>query len=140
MSDFIIIDNDEVHFNSTFQNAFIIPVPGNIKGTGGATLSGKKVCIDGDEASVEVTNVTYISPPYVGGQCTLLIDKLGKDQIADHTNSNQKKVILKGVMFEAVFEVTQPGTDPASGNPDPNFMYSGGTGYFKTNNTKFKGT
>ncbi|OJJ20903.1 hypothetical protein BKI52_10000 [marine bacterium AO1-C] len=139
MSDFIIIDSDEVHFNSAFQNAFIMPEKGKITGTGGATLKGKKVCIDGDETSVKVQNVTYISPPYVDGKCTLLIDKLGNDQVADHTNSNQKKVILKGTVFDAVFEVTKPGIDPA-GNLDPNLMYSGGTGFFKTNNTKFKGT
>lgn len=139
MSDFIIIDGDQVLFKPTFGNATVVVKPGKIAGTGDATYGGKKVCIVGDEQEVKVENVPYISPPYTGGKGTLKIDELAKEQVATHTNTKGTRVILLGKNFQAKFEVTDKGKNP-QGVPDPKNVYKGGTGQFKTNNTKFKGT
>ncbi len=140
MADFIIIDGDQVNFLPSFGSAIIVPIPGTISGSGEATFNGKKVCIEGDEGSVEVANVPYIAPPYIGGMGTLKIVSLGSDQVAGHTNSGGKKVILKGSMFDAKLEVTSKGSDPVSGSPDPMSEYSGGKGMFINSNIKLNGT
>ena len=140
MADFIIIDGDQVNFLPTFGAAIAVPLPGTISGSGEATLNGKKVCIEGDESSVEVQNVPYVAPPYVGGMGSLKIVSLAGDQVAKQTNSGKKKIILKGSQFDAKLEVTAKGTDPSTGSPDPMSEYSGGKGMFITSNTKFSGT
>ncbi len=140
MSDFIIIDGDQVTFQPSFGAATIIPVPGNISGSGKATLDKKAVCIEGDEKKVEVKNVSYINASFVGGMGTLKIVGLASDQLADHTKSEGEKVILKGSTFDAKLEVTTKAIDPSSGMQDPLKEHSGGKGEFITTNTKFKGS
>lgn len=140
MADFIIIDGDQVSFMPSFGAAIIVPIPGTITGSGDGTFNGAKVCIEGDESSVEVQNVPYIAAPYIGGMGTLKIVSLAGDQVAKHTHSSGTKVILKGSTFDAKLEVSVKGTDPSTGSPDPMSEYSGGKGMFITTNTKFSGT
>ncbi|EAY31815.1 hypothetical protein [Microscilla marina] len=136
----IIIDGDQAVFEITFGNALTTMVPiGNMKGSGEATFDSNTLCVLGDEKELKVENVPYNSPPFVGGQGTVKIEKLESDQVAGHTNSGGKKVILKGKKFKAKLEVSSPAKDP-NGVPDPNVMYTGGMGEFKTTNTKFTGT
>lgn len=139
MSDFIIIDGDQVTFQPSFGAATITPIPGNISGSGKATVNEKAVCIEGDEKTVEVTNVPYIHAAFVGGMGTLKIVGLASDQLADHTKSGEEKMILKGSTFDAKLEVTVKAIDP-SGAQDPMSEHSGGKGEFITTNTKFKGS
>lgn len=145
MSDFIIIDGDQAIFMPTFGAAIAIPQPGQITASGEATLNGAKVCIDGDESSVEVPGVTYMTPVYsIPGTGTLLIDSLASDQVAEHTKSADTQVMLKGSNFDAKFKVDSPAQQPPPGPgspiPDATPEYSGGQGMFVTTNTKFKGT
>lgn len=136
----IIIDGDQVNFNFLFGTAIIVPIPGKITGSGSSTLQGKKVCIEGDEKSVEVQNVRYIAPPYiVPGEGIVKVIELASDQVATKTSDSNTKVILKGAKFKAKLEITRKASD-LFGGQDPNKEYTGGEGFFINANQKFTGT
>ncbi len=145
MSDYIIIDGDQAIFLPAFGAAIAVPQPGQITASGEASLNGNKVCIDGDESSVEVPGVMYFTPVYsIPGTGTLLIDQLASDQVATHTRSADTAVILKGGNFQAKLKVDSPAQQPppGPGSPIPDSMteYTGGQGMFVTVNVKFKGS
>jgi len=145
MSDFIIIDGDQAIFLPNFGPAIAVPFPGIITASGEATLSGQKVCIEGDESSVQVSGVVYMTPVYsIPGTCTLLIERLAPDQVAVHTRSASTPVILKGSQFIAKLQVDSPAQQPppGPGSPIPDAMteYMGGQGMFISTNVKLKGT
>jgi hypothetical protein len=141
--DFILIDNDTAQFLPSFGAAIVVVQPGKLKASGASTFKGKKVCVAGDEDSVEVQGCMYTSGGFViPGTGTLKISGLGGDQTAKHTKSGGKKMLLKGSMFQAKFEVQSPAQQPAPPAPpvpDPMSSYSGGQGQFITTNTKYKG-
>jgi len=144
MADFILIDNDVVNFLPAFGAATVVVQPGNIKGSGPATLSGKKLCVDGDEKQVQVPGCMYIAPPHViPGTGTLKIAALAPNQKATKTNTGSKAVLLKGSQFDAKFEVQSPAQQPPPGPgppiPDSMTQYMG-KGMFVTTNMKFQGT
>jgi hypothetical protein len=143
MADFIIIDGDVVSFLPNFGAAIVQVQPGKIKGSGPATLSSKKICVDGDEASVSVAGCLYMTPQYsIAGTGTLKIKKLAGDQLTKKTKTGQKAMILKGKQFTAEFQVQSPAQQPqvaAPPTPDSMTAYSG-FGMFQTTNTKFMGT
>jgi hypothetical protein len=143
MPDYILIDGDQAIFMPSFGAATVVVQPGKITGSGPMTLTGTKVCIDGDEASVEVAGCTYVAGGYViPGTGTLKIDALAGDQLASKTNTGSKAVLLVGSTFTAKFEVQSPAQQPAppsSPVPDSTPSYSG-TGNFVTTNTKFRGS
>lgn len=145
MSDFIVIEGDMASFMPAFGPAIVVVQPGTLQGSGKASLSGKKACVDGDEKNVQVPGCMYMTPVYcIPGTGTLKIDSLGGDQKAQKTKSNGKPVLLKGSTFTAKFEVQspaqQPPKPPVQPNPIPDStsQYSG-TGTFITTNTKWKG-
>ena len=143
MADFIVIDQDQALFFPTFGVALVVPQPGKITASGPATLNGKKVCIEGDEGTVTVQGCTYMTPVYsIPGTGTLLIDQLGADQVAEHTQSGSTKVLLKGSKFKAKFQVQSPAQQPTAGGPIPDSTteYGNGEGMFVTTNAKFTGT
>lgn len=145
MSDIIIVDGDQVVFQPAFGAATVIPVPGNISGSGKATFNSAKLCIEGDESTVRVEGVTYFTPVYsIPGTGTLLIDQPASDQVAKHTKTGGAKMILKGGNFTAKFQVQAPAMQPPPGAgspvPDPTTVYSGGKGSFISFNSKLKGT
>jgi Contractile injection system spike tip protein len=143
MTDFILIDNDVVNFLPAFGAATVVVLPGNIKGSGPATLNGQKLCVDGDEKQVQVTGCLYVSPPYViPGTGTLKIDALSSNQKASKTNTGNKAVLLKGSQFDAKFEVQSPAQQPppGPGSPIPDSMTQyKGKGMFVTTNMKLQG-
>ena len=143
MSDFIIIDTDIVNFMPSFPPATVVVAPGTMKGSGKANFSGKPICVEGDEKDVEVPGCMYISGGFViPGVGTLKIQALNADQLATKTNSDGKKVILKGSMFTAVFEVQTPAQQPAPPSapiPDPTPQYTG-QGQFVTTNLQWTAT
>ena len=141
MSDFIMIDGDKANFMPAFGAAIVVVKPGTLKGSGPATLNGKKICVDGDEKSVEVSGCTYMAGSFsVPGSGTLKIASLAGNQKASTTRTGGKVVLLKGGQFTAKFEVTKPAqmSTPAA-TPDPTPQYSG-QGTFTTTNRKFKGS
>ena len=144
MGDYILIDTDKASFMPSFGAATVVVRPGDLRGSGPATLDGKKYCVEGDEASVSVPGCMYMTPQYsIPGTGTLSIDSLAGDQTAQKTKTGGKAVLLKGSSFTAKFEVQSPAQQPppAAGSPIPDSttQYSG-SGSFITTNTKLKGT
>jgi hypothetical protein len=144
VSDYILIDGDTVIFQPSFGAATVVPQPGKLSASGPSTLSGKKLCVDGDEGQVQVQGCVYMTPQYsIPGSGTLKIDSLAGDQKAKHTKTGDKLVLLKGSQFNAKFEVQSPAKQPPPGPgspiPDPTPQYSG-HGTFTTTNTKYTGT
>jgi hypothetical protein len=138
--DYILIHNDIAQFMPSFGAAIVIGRPGTIRASGASSFNSKKVCVEGDEDSVQVQGCMYTSGAFViPGTGTLKIAALGSNQTAQHTSSGGKKMLLKGSMFQAKFEVQSPAMD-ANGVPDPMPQYTGGQGQFITTNTKYKGT
>ncbi len=144
MSDLILIDGDKANFMPNFGAAVVVVRPGDLQGSGPATLNGKNVCVDGDEAKVSVPGCMYVTPQYsIPGTGTLKIDALAGNQKATKTNTGGKPVLLKGGTFTAKFEVQSPAQQPPPGPgspiPDATPQYSG-SGTFITTNTKYQGT
>jgi hypothetical protein len=142
MADFILIDGDTVNFDGNFTSpvATVVALPGTLHASGKATLGGKKVCVEGDEANVAVPGCPYTTPqcslPGVG---TLKISALAGDQKTEKSKMDGKAMLLKGKgTFTAKFEVQtfaqQPGSPPT---PDTNLQYTG-TGTFVTANDKYQ--
>lgn len=143
MGDIVIIDGDKAIFMPFFGAALVWGPAGKIKGTGPATVGDKKICIVGDESSVEVANCCYLTSQYIiPGKGTVKIEALAKNQQAEKTQTGGKAVVLKGGMFTAVFEVQTPAKQPPPGPgspiPDPTPKYSG-QGMFKSTNLMFTG-
>jgi hypothetical protein len=141
--DYILIDGDIAQFMPSFGAAIVIVRPGTLRASGASTFRSKKVCVAGDEDSVQVQGCMYTSGAFViPGTGTLKIAALGGNQTAQHTRSGGKKMLLKGSMFQAKFEVQSPAQQPSAAGPipDPMPQYSGGQGQFITTNTKYKGT
>jgi hypothetical protein len=144
MPDFIMIDGDMANFLPTFGAAVVVVQPGSLKGSGPATLNGKKVCVEGDEKNVSVPGCTYMTPQYsIPGTGTLKIADLAPNQKAKKTKTGGKAVMLKGGSFTAKFEVQSPAQQPPPGPgppiPDATPQYSG-NGMFITTNMKFQGS
>lgn len=142
--DYILLDGDTVQFLPSFGPATVVVRPGRLDGSGPSTFNGKKVCVAGDEDAVQVQGCMYMSGAFsIPGTGTLKIDRLGNDQTAQHTQSGGKKMLLKGAMFQAKFEVQSPAQQPNPNGPpvpDPMSQYMGGQGQFITMNSKYKGT
>lgn len=132
MSDIVLIDGDQAIFQGMFAPAMVLgaPPPGVLRASGGATVQGKKVCIDGDEASVAVQGVSYWRqlPNEVPGVAVLKIAALAPNHRALKTRSSSKAVLLKGGNFIAKLEVVSPSQivpPGASPIPDPMTQYFG---------------
>lgn len=143
MADFVLIDGDLALFQPTFAIATVVVRPGTLRGSGSSSYSNKKLCVDGDEKSVEVPGCMYITTLHtIPGVGTLKIQALAPDQKARTTRSGGKAVLLKGAQFQAVFEVQTPAQQPPPGPsppiPDPTPQYPG-QGQFQTTNFKYKG-
>ena len=136
MTDYPLIDGDKVLFTSLFAQAIVTVLPGTITGSGKTVAGGKKICVEGDEASVEVAGCPYITGPFITpGMGTLKIARLGPDQLSIKTTDSAKKIILKGRYFIAKFQVQKPAMDPTTLSPDPSPSYPG-RGEFITTNFK----
>ena len=144
MPDFILVEGDKANFIPSFGAAIVVVKPGDLKGSGPATLTGKKICVDGEENNVAVPGCTYMTPQYsIPGTGTLKIAALAGNQKATKTQTGGKAVLLKGGNFTAKFEVQSPAKQPPPGPgspiPDATPQYSG-NGMFITTNTKFQGS
>lgn len=143
MPDFVLIDGDLALFQPTFGMATVVVRPGTLRATGQSGCKGKKLCVDGDEKSVEVPGSMYVTALHtIPGAGTLKVQALAPNQKARKTRSGGKVVLLKGAQFQAVFEVQTPAQQPVPGSspvPDPAPQYPG-QGQFQTTNFKYKGT
>ncbi|MEK8048734.1 hypothetical protein AACH10_00615 [Ideonella sp. DXS22W] len=144
MSDLVLIDGDLALFMPVFGAAIVVVQTGRLRGSGPATVGGKKICVDGDETSVSVPGCTYMTPQYsIPGVGTLKIQQLAANQKAQHSQTGGKPVLLKGAMFTARFEVQVPAMQPPPGPgapiPDGSPSYSG-QGQFQSTNIKARAT
>ena len=141
MSDFVIVQGDQAVFLPVFGPATVVVRPGIMQGTGKTALSGKKICLQGDEGKLMVPGCAYITPQYsIPGVGVLKISALGGNQTSKKAKSGSKAIILKGSTFTAKFEVLTPAQQPvpaAPPVPDATPQYSG-SGNFVTTNVKFK--
>ena len=143
MSDYVLIDGDQVVYDATFGLATVTPLPAQLKGSGPTTLGNKPLCVDGDESSGAVSGCMYFTSIHsIPGTGKLEIMNLAPDQKALKTNSGSKPVLLLGHSFIAKFTPESPAQQPPPGPgapiPDSTPMYVG-TGSFVTTNTKFRG-
>jgi hypothetical protein len=141
MADFILIEGDKANFIPAFGIAMVVVKPGDLQGSGPATIGGKKICVEGDEANVSVPGCMYTAGPYsIPGTGTLKIDRLAGDQTAKKTKTGGKAVLLKGTIFTAKFEIQSPAQQPTATGPVPDSVPSySGQGIFIASNSKFKG-
>lgn len=143
MPDFILQEGDKAMFQPNFGAAIVIVQPGTLAGSGPASLQGKKLCVEGDEAKLTVPGCVYTTPQHsIPGTGALKIASLAPNQKATKTKTGRKAVLLKGGNFTAKFEVQAPAQQPVPGSspvPDATPQYSG-MGSFVTTNTKFRGT
>src|SRR5947209_18943687 len=109
MSDYAVLDGDQVVFIPVFGAAVVAVRPGRMTASGMTSLMGKKICVKGDETKLMVPGCTYITTVYsIPGVGTLKINALGGNQTSKKTKSGGKEVIVKGSTFTAVFEVQTP--------------------------------
>lgn len=142
MSDFVLIDGDQVLFLPAFGPAIVIVQPGKLAGSGPATINGKAICVDGDERNVAVAGCSYMTPSHpIPGIGTLKIAALAGNQKARKAKTGGKPVLLKGAMFTAKFEVQSPAQQPTAAGlvPDGSPQYSG-QGQFVSTNIKVSAT
>jgi hypothetical protein len=140
MPDYVVVDGDTVEFESSFGSATVVVAPGKITGSGSKLkVSGKAVCIEGDESSAQVSGCAYTTLTYtVSGLGTFTIDSLGSDQKAQKLIIDGKKAIRVGSKFNAKFAVETPAkTPPPPSTPDSTLEYSG-SGSFVTDNNLLK--
>lgn len=141
--DLIIMDGDTVNFIPVCGAAIVTVKPGKMKASGKTTLNGKKACVEGDEKNVAVSGCSYMTPTFpVPGTGTLKIKKLASDQLTQKAKSGKKPLILKGVLFDSVFEVQSPAKLVVPGSPpqqDAAPTYAG-KGRFISSNKKIKAT
>jgi len=134
----VLLDGDMVMFEPQFGNMFVVAQPGKLKGSGAATIGGKKVCVEGDESSVSVSASFYSGPPYVVlGSGTVKILALAGDQKSKKMRSGGKPVLLDGAAtFTAVLEVQGGAQMPApasTADATPKYV---GKGRFVPSNMK----
>jgi hypothetical protein len=141
-ADFVVKTGDIATFNPTFGAAIVVVAPGNITGSGRFKVDGQLACVQGDEASVSVPGVSYVTASFpIPGTGTITIQSLAADQLGQKTSSSQKPVILKGSMFTAQFQVSAKASVSTPSGPvfDPVPLYTG-TGQFVTSNFRSRGS
>jgi hypothetical protein len=138
MGDLLVLNNDVVIFDVNQGAAIVGPVNTTITASAEAKDESKKICVEGDEASVFLTS-SYKSGSFVTpGSGILTIVSLNADQISKYVSDNNGiKIILQGSKFNSKFTVTSPAINPVPSTPvpDPTPMYTG-FGKFISSDTK----
>lgn len=120
MTSAVIVDGDMMAFESLFGNRTVILVsPPIIQGSGHATIGNKKVCIEGDEAKVQL-NATYTTSSHtVPGTGIIRIKALDRSQLASECKSTAALITKGQQKFTAMFTPLVPAmTPPPSSTPD----------------------
>ncbi|QMU64746.1 MAG: hypothetical protein GKR88_10905 [Flavobacteriaceae bacterium] len=144
MLDVVLINGDYAIFDNTLAGGVITgpTLPGIMRGTGNASVNNQKVCVEGDEKSVQVPNCPYIAGSYsIPGMGTFTVKEVAQDQKSSKTTLKEKAVLLKGSVFKATFTVNTPAQQPNPPGPNlldgPGKKYEG-TGKFQSLNTRYK--
>ena len=136
-SDFIIKTGDMIQIKipqPTIVPAIQAPVP--LKGSStDVKVNEQFVCLQGDELpQVLRSALPYTSPPFVTpGTGTLTLTLAPANMTMQ--SSNGQKILIKGQMFTATFNVQVPAMQPTPGGPVPDpVMVKPGTAQFITTN------
>ncbi|RUL79070.1 hypothetical protein EKH80_03055 [Dyella choica] len=119
-----MIDQDQLKIDSAFGHRMvtITASPAVIRGSGQATVGGKKVCIAGDESKVNL-NATYTAPGFANsGVGVVTIVGLDASQLAPGCTSGAALITRggAGAKFNALLTVTTPASNPTPpGGADP---------------------
>ncbi|MDC9591114.1 hypothetical protein PSI23_17930 [Xenorhabdus sp. XENO-10] len=133
MSEAIVVDGDTLLFDLSFGNRQVTPSsPAKISGTGHAQVSGKKVCILGNEKQVRVSATYFTATHATPGTGTITISALDTRQQAFQCTSGAA-LIIKGQKFTAMFTPESPAMNNTVTPPQPDVMTSSpGKGSFIT--------
>jgi len=134
--DYVLIDADQALFEPTFGAAMVVVRAGKLRGSGPASLNGKRLCVAGDEASATVKGCPYSSGAYpIPGTGSLEVASLASDQRARITQSGGQQLLLVGGSFTARFRVESPAQQPNAAGPipDPLAEYTGKGRFITTN-------
>lgn len=134
--DYVLIDADQALFEPAFGAAMVVVRPGLLRGSGPASLNGKRLCVVGDEASASVKGCLYRSGAYpIPGVGSLEVASLGSNQRTRTIQSGGQPLLLVGGSFTARFRVESPAQQPTAAGPipDPMATYMG-KGRFLTAN------
>lgn len=114
----VIVDGDLLSIPSIFitRTVGILASP-TIQASNFSKINGKKVCVKGDEKSIQL-NATYSAAPFVNGLGTVKIE-LDDSTLAKTARAEGNALILESSSFEAVFYVSTPAIDMATGISDP---------------------
>lgn len=137
------MDGDLALFEPTFGAATVIVRPGSLAASGAAKVAaGRKWCIDGDEASVAVSQCPYFTPQYgIPGSGTLTVQSLEPAHRCTKLRNTGAAALLVGPGFKAKLTVSVAAMmpTPTGPQPDPTREYRG-RGRFSTTNRTLRGT
>ncbi|MGJ0625057.1 hypothetical protein [Xenorhabdus bovienii] len=133
MSEAIVVDGDTLLFEPNFGNRQVTPSsPAKISGTGHAQVSGKKVCILGNEKQIRVPATYFTATHATPGKGTITISALDTSQQALQCTSGAA-LIIKGQKFTALFTPELPAMNNTVTPPQPDVTTpSSGKGNFIT--------
>jgi hypothetical protein len=107
MSSWIVCDGDELSFEPMFgTRQVVLSGPAIISGTGLATVSKRRVCVQGDEKRGRWP-AQYCIAGYSPGAGMISIEMLGDSQLASYV-VGESPLILQGTQFTACFTPTAP--------------------------------
>lgn len=125
----VLRDGDVALFDPTFGAATVVVRPGELVGSGPALSGGRKLCVQGDEASVSVAGCIYVTATHpIPGTGTLRVAALARGHGAAVLRSGGKGVLVRGGDFQASLKVDSPAAQPAPGGgtvPDATPEYRG---------------
>lgn len=118
------------------------PIP--MVGTGETVLAaGPPICLEGDQIPPTVrVPMPYTSPPFVTpGVGTLQLVIVPPVNLTVQTTSEGKSILLKGTVFNAIFQVETPAMQPTPAGPvpDPLLVKPGIAEYIVTNTSVLAG-
>ncbi len=129
MKSLVILDGDYLIFDATFGSRIvIIPAPPKISGSGHATIGETKMCIEGDEAKVQVAATYTTTTHTIPGSGIVSIKELKPGHLAQGCLSGEVLITKGQEPFTASFRPTILAMTPV-GSPDVS-LDSDGTGEF----------
>ncbi|KWN65851.1 hypothetical protein [Burkholderia ubonensis] len=116
----ILATGDELKV-SPFFGTRIVTLTGKpeIRGSGLTKISGRAVCVLGDEKTVNIAATYYLIAGSSQGTGFVTIDLLGEDQKSQQCQSDGKPLLKQGTQFVAKFTPTVPAVMTATNTPDP---------------------
>ncbi len=141
MNDFVISTGDMVSI--TIPPPAVVPqlmAPVPLLGSGTQVLVNERaVCLQGDELPAAVAGpLVYTAPPYVTPGTGTLSIVLSPANLSMQTSAG-KPILLKGGVFQAMFNVQSPAMMPTPAGPQPDpVVVKPATAQFVTTNVIVK--